>query len=120
MGIVYEAVQTSLGRRVALKVLPTGALLTRSAPERFAREARAAARLQHPHIVPVYAVGEEQGVQYYVMQFIEGALVGRAFTRLAPPMARRPAASTSSASPAGGQQIAEALEYATSTGHHPP
>ncbi len=72
MGVVYEAVQKSMGRRVALKVLPTGALLTESAKERFAREAATAGRLHHTNIVPVYAVGEEHGIHYYVMQFIEG------------------------------------------------
>ncbi|MBN1514199.1 MAG: protein kinase, partial [Phycisphaerae bacterium] len=72
MGVVYEAVQTSLHRRVALKVLPPGALLSPNAPERFVREAETAGRLHHTNIVPVHAVGEEQGIRYYVMQYIEG------------------------------------------------
>ena len=72
MGIVYEAVQTSLDRRVALKVLPAGAILADSAAERFTREASLAGRLHHTNIVPVYAVGEEQGIHYFAMQFIDG------------------------------------------------
>ena len=72
MGVVYEAIQTSLNRRVALKVLPTGAILSGHAAERFAREAATAGRLHHTNIVPVYAVGEEQGIHFYAMQFIEG------------------------------------------------
>jgi tetratricopeptide (TPR) repeat protein len=72
MGVVYEAEQESLGRRVALKVLPPGALVDARHVERFQREARAAARLHHTHIVPVFAVGEESGTHYYVMQYIEG------------------------------------------------
>jgi tetratricopeptide (TPR) repeat protein len=72
MGIVYEAEQESLGRRVALKVLPPGALGDAAHVERFQREARAAARLHHTNIVPVFGVGEESGTHYYVMQYIEG------------------------------------------------
>lgn len=72
MGVVYEAVQCSLERRVALKVLPAGAALAGNAAERFGREAATAGRLHHSNIVPVYAVGEEQGILYYAMQFIEG------------------------------------------------
>jgi WD40 repeat protein/serine/threonine protein kinase len=71
MGIVYEAEQVSLGRRVALKVLPAqhlDPLLRR----RFEREAKAAARLHHTNIVPVFGVGTHDGQPYYVMQFIEG------------------------------------------------
>jgi tetratricopeptide (TPR) repeat protein len=72
MGVVYEAVQESLGRRVALKVLPAGALGDARHVERFQREARAAARLHHTNIVPVFAVGQDGGTHYYVMQYIEG------------------------------------------------
>ncbi len=73
MGVVYEAVQASLDRRVALKVLPFGALLSETAAERFAREAATAGRLHHTNIVPIYAVGEERGIHYYAMQYIEGS-----------------------------------------------
>jgi serine/threonine protein kinase/Flp pilus assembly protein TadD len=72
MGIVYEAEQISLGRRVALKVLPFAATLDPRQLQRFHNEARAAAGLHHTHIVPVHGVGNERGVHYYAMQFIEG------------------------------------------------
>jgi serine/threonine protein kinase len=72
MGIVYEAVQLSLGRRVALKVLPLAAALDGRQLQRFRNEAQAAAQLHHTNIVPVYAVGCDRGVHYYAMQFIEG------------------------------------------------
>jgi serine/threonine protein kinase len=72
MGVVYEAVQQSLGRHVALKVLPAHSLLDPKKLERFRREAQAAAALHHTNIVPVFGVGEQDGLHYYVMQFIEG------------------------------------------------
>jgi hypothetical protein len=72
MGIVYEAEQLSLGRHVALKVLPGNMLLDVRAKRRFQREAKSAARLHHTNIVPVFGVGEQNGLPYYVMQFIQG------------------------------------------------
>ncbi|MGH9363322.1 MAG: protein kinase domain-containing protein, partial [Thermoanaerobaculia bacterium] len=72
MGIVYEAEQKSLGRRVALKVLPFHSLLGQKRLERFRQEARAAARLSHPNIVPIFGVGEHLGLHYFVMQYIPG------------------------------------------------
>jgi serine/threonine protein kinase len=72
MGIVYEAEQLSLGRRVALKVLPFAATLDPKQLQRFQNEAKAAAQLHHTNIVPVYAVGCERGVHFYAMQLIEG------------------------------------------------
>jgi len=72
MGVVYQAVQLSLGRPVALKVLPFAATLDPRRLQRFHNEARAAACMHHPNIVPVYAVGEVRGVHYYAMQLIEG------------------------------------------------
>jgi eukaryotic-like serine/threonine-protein kinase len=72
MGVVYEAEQESLGRRVALKVLPAGALADSRQRKRFEREAKAVARLHHTNIVPVFGVGEQDGTQYYVMQLIQG------------------------------------------------
>jgi serine/threonine protein kinase/WD40 repeat protein/tetratricopeptide (TPR) repeat protein len=72
MGVVYEAVQESLGRHVALKALPYHRLTNPQLVERFHREARAAARLHHTNIVPVFGVGEHEGIQYYAMQFIQG------------------------------------------------
>jgi eukaryotic-like serine/threonine-protein kinase len=72
MGVVYEAEQVTLRRRVALKVLPFAAAIDPRHLQRFKNEALAAANLRHPNIVPVYAVGAELGVHYYAMQFIEG------------------------------------------------
>ncbi len=80
MGVVYEAEQISLRRRVALKVLPFAAAIDPRRLQRFKTEALAAAHVQHEKIVPVHAVGCERGVHYYAMQFIEGqslaALIG--------------------------------------------
>ena len=72
MGVVYEAVQLSLGRRVALKVLPFAAALDARHLQRFRTEAHAAAQLHHTNIVPVYAVGCERGMHFYAMQIIDG------------------------------------------------
>ncbi len=72
MGVVYEAEQISLGRRVALKVLPDNVSGDREALARFRHEAKAAARLHHTNIVPVYEVGRDGEIAYYAMQFIEG------------------------------------------------
>jgi len=72
MGIVYEAEQISLGRQVALKVLPFATTLDAKQLQRFKNEAHAAAHLQHQNIVPVYFVGCERGVHFYAMQFVEG------------------------------------------------
>jgi serine/threonine protein kinase len=73
MGIVYEAHQTSLNRRVAIKVLPEAFALDRTRLQRFIVEAQAAAAVVHPHIVPVYAIGEDRGVPYYVMRLVDGS-----------------------------------------------
>ncbi len=72
MAIVYEAEQIPLRRRVALKVLPYSAVPDSRQRERFQLEARAAALLNHPNIVPVYAVGSEGDQHYYAMRLIEG------------------------------------------------
>ena len=72
MGIVYEAVQETLDRRVALKLLPRHSFLDPRTVQRFHREAQAVAQLHHPHIVPVFGVGEQEGLHYYVMQLIAG------------------------------------------------
>src|SRR5262249_24115250 len=72
MGVVYEAEQITLGRRVALKVLPVATTMDPRHLQRFQNEARAAASLHHEHIVPVHAVGHERGLHYYAMQFIDG------------------------------------------------
>jgi serine/threonine protein kinase len=72
MGVVYEAIQLSLGRRVALKILPFAATFDNRQLQRFRHEAQAAAQLHHTNIVPVYAVGCERGIHFYAMQLIEG------------------------------------------------
>jgi serine/threonine protein kinase len=72
MGVVYEAEQLSLHRRVALKVLPLAGGLDPRQLQRFKTEAQAAALLHHTNIVPIHAVGCERGVHYYAMQFIDG------------------------------------------------
>jgi serine/threonine protein kinase/tetratricopeptide (TPR) repeat protein len=91
MGVVYEAVQLSLGRRVALKVLPFAAALDPRQMQRFRNEALAAAHLSHPHIVPVYAVGCERGVHYYAMQLVDGQSLAALITGLRPGQDTTPA-----------------------------
>ncbi len=82
MGVVYEAEQLSLGRRVALKVLPFASALDPKQLQRFKHEAQAAACLHHPNVVPVYAVGCERGVHFYAMQFIDGQSLASAVEEL--------------------------------------
>jgi hypothetical protein len=82
MGVVYEARQLSLDRRVALKVLPFAGMLDRRQLQRFKNEAQAAAQLDHPHIVDVIAVGCERAVHYYAMRFIEGPTLAQAIDEL--------------------------------------
>lgn len=72
MGIVYEAIQESLGRRVALKILTANVIRAPHLLERFQREARTVAMLHHTNIVPIFGVGHDDGLHYYVMQYIEG------------------------------------------------
>ena len=72
MGVVYEAEQMTLGRRVAIKMLRTAALLDDSQLERFRNEARAAAMLDHPNIVRIHSVGCERGIHYYAMSMVDG------------------------------------------------
>ncbi len=81
MGVVYEAIELALGRHCALKILLAQRVPTTSV-KRFHREARAAARLHHTNIVPVFGVGEDEGQHYYIMQFIEGESLGQVFDRL--------------------------------------
>ncbi|MCB1125923.1 MAG: protein kinase, partial [Verrucomicrobiae bacterium] len=108
MGVVYEAEQLSLGRRVALKVLPFAALLDERLLQRFKHEAHAAAQLHHTHIVPVYSVGCERGVHYYAMQFVEGqplsAVIRELREQSEPPTGRAatPLTSASASSLTGG------------------
>ena len=82
MGIVYEAEQVSMNRRVALKVLPLAGLVDELKIRRFQNEVRAVAALNHPNIVPVYFVGEECGVHYYAMQLIRGRSLSEVISSL--------------------------------------
>ncbi|HEV3440409.1 MAG TPA: protein kinase [Gemmata sp.] len=137
MGVVYEAEQISLRRRVALKVLPFAAGIDHRQLQRFKNEASAAAHLRHESIVPVYAVGNERGIHYYVMQFVDGQSLADLIAELRHPVVKaptsHPAESTlpcarlpterHSGGPAYfdwvagvGRQAALALEYAHQTG----
>jgi serine/threonine protein kinase len=82
MGVVYEAIQLSLGRRVAVKILPMTAALDPRHLERFRNEAQAAAQLHHTNIVPVYAVGCERSVHFYAMQLIDGQSLAQVIEEL--------------------------------------
>src|SRR4029079_6405470 len=82
MGVVYDAEQRSLNRRVALKVLPMAAALDARQFQRFQLEAQAAACLHHNNIVPVFAVGTEGGVPFYAMQYIEGRSLAEVINEL--------------------------------------
>ena len=72
MGVVYEAEQISIGRPVALKVLPFASMLDERRLARFRNEIRAAGQLHHTNIVPIYAVGSDRGVHFYAMQLVAG------------------------------------------------
>jgi serine/threonine protein kinase/Flp pilus assembly protein TadD len=106
MGVVYEAEQLSLRRRVALKVLPWAAALDPKQLQRFKNEALAAASLKHDHIVQVFAVGCERGVHFYAMEYVEGQTLAQLIAALH--RGDRP--------PAAGDAI---LDYPPSTGAAP-
>ncbi len=82
MGVVYEAEQGALGRRVAVKVLTVRPQRSGDQVRRFYREARAAARLHHTNIVPLFEIGEQDGHHYYVMQYIQGAALDQVLARV--------------------------------------
>jgi serine/threonine protein kinase/WD40 repeat protein len=82
MGVVYEAEQISLNRRVALKVLPPQVSTNAQMLERFRREAKAAAKLHHTNIVPVFEVGQDGDLCYYAMQYIPGESLDRVIEEL--------------------------------------
>ncbi len=105
MGVVYEAHQLSLGRRVALKVLPFSAAVDPKQRQRFQIEAQAAGQLHHPHIVPVFGVGCDRGIHYYVMQFVDG----RSLAALIRDLRSGEAASPGSATTGRLVQIEQAL-----------
>jgi len=103
MGTVYQALQLSLNRRVALKVLPPGLAVSTEAVKRFHREARAAAKLHHTNIVAIYAEGEEKGTCYYAMEMIEGRSLDLVIEDLRDAKAR----GTGPQSPTAGEKIDE-------------
>ena len=103
MGVVYEARQISLNRKVALKILSAGLGLTGKAIQRFRREAEAAARLHHTNIVPIYATGEDKGIHYYAMELIEGPSLDHVIRQLR--KGTEPLASTPTMAPSSAESI---------------
>jgi hypothetical protein len=81
MGVVYRARDERLQRRVAIKVLPPELAFQQDIRERFTREAQTAARLSHPHIVPIHSVGEDKGLVYFVMGYVDGESVAARIRR---------------------------------------
>ena len=116
MGIVYEAKQVSLNRKVALKVMSVGLGITGKAVQRFRRESEAAAKLHHTNIVPVYATGEVDGVLFYAMERIDGSSLDRVIRRLRLERERRLPASAG-AHPAAGDRAAESTQSGTPRGN---
>jgi tetratricopeptide (TPR) repeat protein len=106
MGVVYEAEQVSLRRKVALKVLPLAATLDPRRLQRFQNEARAAASLHHTNIVPVFAVGEQQGVHYYAMQLIAGQTLAAVLQELRGQAQQQGTSQAAPDSPAGPETTA--------------
>ncbi|MBN2562907.1 MAG: serine/threonine protein kinase [Phycisphaerae bacterium] len=90
MGIVVKAYEKSLNRTVAMKILRPELAADKIALERFTREAKAAGTLRHPNIVTVYAVGEEQGVHFLSMEYIEGPTLADVIRQTAEPRVARP------------------------------
>ena len=107
MGVVYEAEDTRLGRRVALKFLQDTGKPDPAAMERFLREARSASALNHPGICTIYAIEEHDGQTYIAMEFLEGESLDRALTRGLPPIAKTVEI---------GIQVADALDAAHKKG----
>ena len=108
MAVVYKARQADLERTVALKILPPELLIDKSYLARFLQEARSAAALEHPHIMPIYAVGAAEGINYIAMKFIAGQT-------LKDIVQERGALDIAEA--AGMlEQVADALDYAHSRG----
>ena len=109
MGIVYEAEQESLGRRVAIKILPKQSLLDDQALDRFHREAKIAAAMHHSNIVPIFGTGESDGTHFLVMQLIRGEALDKRLIRAGQPFSFSEVARI-------GEQIADALAYAHENG----
>jgi serine/threonine protein kinase len=120
MGIVYEAEQVSLWRKVALKVLPFAATMDGRRLQRFLNEARAAACLHHSHIVPVYAVGSERGVHFYAMQLIEGQTLAAVIGRLQSAGAAGTSREACTPAPAGAEAGASTAARAALMTEGPP
>lgn len=110
MGVVYEAEQQSLHRRVALKVLGTQIGMTARQKARFRREAAAAAKLHHTNIVPIYGVGEDQGLQFYAMQFIDGVPLNRMIRTWREAQSGAATGTSTSSSKAGALSLAGAVK----------
>ncbi len=115
MGIVYEAVQESLGRHVAVKVIHHVHLDPKRL-QRFQREAQAVAQLHHTNIVPIFGVGEHDGLPYYVMQYIRGNGLDAVLRDLARRRARGEGPERWRFVARVGVQAAEALQYAHEQG----
>jgi len=109
MGVVYRARQISLNRDVALKMIARGKFASRALMQRFQIEAGAAARLDHPHIVPIYEIGEHRGQVYYSMKLVEGGNLAARISNLKSPISNRDAARLL-------LPIAEAIYYAHQRG----
>src|SRR5207302_3265782 len=108
MGIVFQAEDPQLQRLVALKVMKPGLAASSSARQRFLREARAAAALEHDHIVPIYQVGEDRGVPFLAMPLLRGETLEERLEREGkPPLAEVVRI---------GQEIAEGLSAAHERG----
>lgn len=93
MGVVYKALDTHLDRAVALKVLPAGRVEDPERKRRFVQEAKAASALNHPNIVTIYDIGQEGGVDYIAMEFVDGKTLDEA-------------------TPRGGMKVGEAVKLA--------
>lgn len=131
MGVVYEAEQESLSRRVAVKVLPGVFLSSPKSLRRFRREARAAARLHHTNIIPIFGVGEQDGIHYYVMQYIHGQGLDQVLAELSQKRREATGRAVQDVTPAlgpaqdrgGGGRVAQTLlwgGFATSPDRPPP
>ena len=81
MGVVYEAWQNSMNRQVALKVLPKAIAVDTKSVTRFVREAQLAGKLDHPNVVHVHAMGLEEQIPYYAMEFVEGETLAQIIAR---------------------------------------
>ena len=107
MGVVYRARQVSLNRPVAIKLILAGQLASKEALQRFQREAEAVAQLEHPGIVPIYEIGEDQGHHFFSMALIEGDSLAQRLQQ--GPFPHREAASVM-------RKVAEAVAYAHEQG----